>query len=70
MRGGELEVSSIFKWYKEDFQKGWLRINSLEQFLVKHAKDLGLSAEEAEALRKGDIEISFLKYDWGLNSVP
>lgn len=65
---GVLEVSSLFKWYKEDFQKGWLGVNSLEQFFAKYAKELGLTSEEAEAVRGGKIQISFLKYDWALNS--
>lgn len=67
LRNGVLEVSSLFKWYRGDFEKGWLGISSLEQFFWQHAKDLGLTSEEAEGVRKGDIRISFLKYDWGLN---
>ncbi len=70
LRNGVLEVSSIFKWYKEDFQKGWLGVNSLEQFFTKYAKELGLTSEQAEAIRSGTIKISFVKYDWGLNSIP
>ncbi len=68
MDGGVLEVSSIFKWYREDFEKGWQSVESLEQFLADHAGDLELIEEEREQLLTGKIKIEFLDYDWKLNS--
>ncbi len=70
LNGQVLKVSSIFKWYREDFEKGWRSINSLKQFLADHAEDLGLTAEEARQLVAGEISIEFLEYDWKLNSIP
>lgn len=67
---GVLEVSSIFKWYKEDFEKGWLGVSLLRQFLADHAKDLGLTDAQAESVRNGEMKIKYLKYDWALNQVP
>ncbi|SHE87970.1 Protein of unknown function, DUF547 [Marinomonas polaris DSM 16579] len=64
---GNLELSSIFKWYRKDFEKGWQGYSSLEQFLVDHAADLTLNPEEIQKLKDKDMTISFLDYDWALN---
>jgi hypothetical protein len=57
LKGGTLYVSSIFKWFSEDF-------GDITDFVFKYAtgkfkKDL--------ASQKGDIEIKYLDYDWSLN---
>lgn len=62
-----LALSSIFKWYREDFEKGWKGYSSLEQFLVDHAADLSLTLEEVQKLKDKDMSIRFLDYDWSLN---
>lgn len=67
LAGDELKVSSIFKWYREDFEKGWYGFASLEQFFAEYADALGLSAQQVIALDKGEIDIDFLDYDWRLN---
>ncbi|WP_369920130.1 DUF547 domain-containing protein [Marinomonas polaris] len=63
----KLALSSIFKWYREDFEKGWKSYSSLEQFLVDHAADLSLTPEEVQKLKDKDMSIRFLDYDWSLN---
>jgi len=63
----QLEVSSIFKWYREDFEKGWLGYQSLEQFLSAYADALDLKAKQVSALKNKKMEIDFLDYDWRLN---
>lgn len=67
--GRVLKVSSIFKWYREDFKKGWKAIESLEQFFAYYAEDLELTEEQMKQLAKGKIKIDFLDYDWKLNSI-
>lgn len=62
-----LEVSSIFKWYKEDFEKGWSGIDSLESFFALYAEFLNLSDQQVMALQEDNLEIEFLDYDWRLN---
>lgn len=62
-----LQLSSIFKWYREDFEKGWQGFNRLEDFLLTHADALGLSTSMAQALSTGQAEMEFLNYDWRLN---
>ncbi len=42
-----LELSSIFKWYREDSEKGWLGYRALPDFLSAHADALGLSPAAA-----------------------
>ncbi len=64
---GRLEVSSIFKWYREDFEKGWLGFDSLEEFFAAYAVQLGMTDEQLSNLKSGKIEIEFLDYDWRLN---
>ncbi len=62
-----LEVSSIFKWYQDDFEKGWQGLDSLNELFLQHAKSLSLSELEVKRLQQGLIEIEFLDYDWHLN---
>ncbi len=62
-----LEVSEIFKWYREDFQQGWRNTRSLVDFLVLYADALGLDKHQQVKLKQGDIAIHFLDYDWQLN---
>jgi Protein of unknown function, DUF547 len=64
-----LKVSSIFKWYREDFEKGWRNARSLEQFLALYATPLGLDADATARLRAGTIKLEFLDYDWRLNGL-
>jgi hypothetical protein len=65
---GELQVSSIFKWYREDFERGWRDAADLPQFLALYKDSLGLSDAEAGKLTADDMDIEFLDYDWKLNS--
>lgn len=62
-----LEVSSIFKWYRGDFEKGWSGVQTLEDFFANYSKVLGLSHLQQQSLSKGNMEIIFLEYDWHLN---
>lgn len=66
-RAGSLEVSSIFKWYREDFERGWRGAHDLGAFLVLYADTLGLDADVQEQLAGGQVKIRFLDYDWTLN---
>lgn len=63
----QLEVSSIFNWYREDFEKGWQGYYSLEQFFIHYADSLDLKTEQVLALKNKQMEIDFLDYAWCLN---
>ncbi|MBW1635310.1 MAG: DUF547 domain-containing protein [Deltaproteobacteria bacterium] len=67
LSGRQLEISSLFKWYRQDFEKGWRGYRSLDQFLADFGESLGLDKQTAEEVRSGTIDITFLQYDWKLN---
>lgn len=52
----KLELSTIFKWYKEDFTKNGTLIEFINPYV-----NTNLSK---------NAEISFLTYDWNLNDIP
>lgn len=56
-----LEISSIFKWYGEDFQK---KFGSVEAFI---APRITSNADDQKAIREMKATISYLDYDWSLN---
>lgn len=66
--GKVLKVSSIFKWYRGDFEKGWRGADSLAGFFVLYRQALGLDESAANRLKAGEIGIDFLDYDWRLNA--
>lgn len=66
-RDGSLEVSSIFKWYREDFERGWRGTDTLGAFLTLYADALSLDADTREQLAGGAVQFRFLNYDWNLN---
>lgn len=68
LEGDRLKVSSIFKWYRGDFEAGWRGASSLSEFLVLYAGALGLAKVNEQDLRSGKIDIDFLDYDWRLNA--
>ena len=67
-RNGRLELSSIFKWYREDFQRGWQGIDSLAEFIAPYADTLEAPSFSRNKNNQHMIEIKFLDYDWALNA--
>jgi hypothetical protein len=63
-----LEVSEIFRWYREDFESGYKGFRSREQFLAKYAGQLADGADE-QTVRSQKAAIRHLDYDWRLNDV-
>jgi hypothetical protein len=61
-----LEVSEIFKWYREDFESGYRGIRSREQFFAQYATQLADGAG-AQAVRGQKAAITHLDYNWRLN---
>ncbi|MDE1889023.1 MAG: DUF547 domain-containing protein [Planctomycetota bacterium] len=54
-----LYLSSIFKWYKEDFVSSGEKI---EEYIARY-----LNTEDAESIRNNKVTVKYLDYDWGLN---
>lgn len=65
-----VEISSIFKWYRGDFEAGWRGARSLGEFLALYGAELGLDEAGRRRLAAGELRVSFLGYDWRLNRVP
>lgn len=65
---GRLEVSAIFKWYREDFEQGHAGFRRLADVFAAHADALTDDPREREGLRAGRLPITFLDYDWSLNA--
>lgn len=54
----EAAISSIFKWFKGDFDKA----GGVQKILAKYAPTAG-----RELMQKADTKISYKNYNWGLN---
>lgn len=52
------KISSIFKWYKEDFDKA----GGVKKVLAEKAPE-----KDRAFLTGGDYDVSYLSYNWGLN---
>jgi hypothetical protein len=64
---GKLQVSSIFKWFKEDFEKGYKGFGKVEDVFAKYADSLTSDAAAQGLIRAKTVSISHLDYDWSLN---
>jgi hypothetical protein len=64
---GQLQVSSIFKWFKEDFEKGYKGFTKVEDVFAKYADKLTDDTAAQGQLRAKTVSISHLDYDWSLN---
>lgn len=68
LMGDTLALSSIFKWYRDDFERGWRGYDSLAAFLADYGQALSLTPTAQQRLTNATIEIRFLDYDWRLNA--
>lgn len=67
---GELQLSPLFKWYRQDFEAGWRESSTLGKFLARYGDALALDDTQVESLESGKLEIDYLNYDWNLNDPP
>ena len=63
-----LNISSIFKWYGDDFEQGFNGANTLQQFFLQYSDALKLVPAQQKALRNNDMKVKFLDYSWDLNA--
>lgn len=66
-RAGLLRVSSIFKWYEQDFMQGHAGITSPRQLFSTRAHCITPAVEEQQQLHSGEYELEYQDYDWRLN---
>ena len=67
---GKLQVSAIFKWFKQDFEKdypGGSGVKQLGDVLAKYAEALAELPADREKIRSKNVEVVYLDYDWSLN---
>jgi len=72
---GYIELSMIFRWYGEDWTRGYrgfsgkgVPISSLEAWLARYAGLLSDDVREQNLIRSGKAPLQFLDYDWTLNT--
>lgn len=61
------EHSSIFKWYKGDFEKGLKGYSSLKKFAQKYADAIANNPQEKAQILSGDFKMKARSYDWNIN---
>ncbi|WP_247664785.1 DUF547 domain-containing protein [Pseudoalteromonas sp. MMG010] len=64
----ELQLSSIFKWYGDDFKMGFRGAKSLNEFILQYPNAIKLIPAQQKALKIDKMKIKFLDYDWKLNA--
>lgn len=69
VRESRLEVSAIFKWFKEDFEKGHLGLDQLEDVFARYAQQLSDDPAARARLKARTMPVSHLDYDWSLNAL-
>jgi hypothetical protein len=69
VRAGRLEVSAIFKWFREDFERGQRGWNRVEDVFAAYATQLSERPEEQAQLRARSLPVDHLDYDWSLNAL-
>ena len=69
VKGGEVQVSAIFKWFKEDFNSGYRGFKQVEDVFAAYAEQLTDQPDEQAALRAKSLSVSYLDYDWSLNDL-
>lgn len=66
-KSGTLEVSKIFKWYKDDFNKGYRGLFSLSDLFSRYAEVLLDDPGSQLRIKSKKVDINYLEYDWSLN---
>lgn len=75
-KSGKLEVSMIFKWFKEDWESGYKgfdgktpAIKTREDYFSRYAKLLADAPADQQKVADGKATVSFMDYDWSINAV-
>ena len=69
VKGDRVEVSHIFKWFREDFESGHGGFNQLTDVFAKYADLMTDVPAEQAALKAKSLRVSHLDYDWSLNDL-
>jgi len=69
VRGDRVEVSMIFRWFREDFEQGHRGWRRVEDVFAHYADLLSDQSAERERLRERALRVAHLDYDWSLNDI-
>jgi hypothetical protein len=69
VRDGKLEVSMIFKWFREDFEKGYRGFAKVEDVFAHYTAQLSDDPADQGRLRAKTLPVGHLDYDWSLNAI-
>lgn len=69
VRDGRLEVNEIFKWFREDFERGHRGWRRVEDVFATYARQVSDDPAVLLRLRERTLPLQFLDYDWSLNGV-
>jgi hypothetical protein len=69
VEGDKVLASSIFKWFREDFEKGHQGFARVEDVFAKYAAQLSDKPDEQAKLRERALAVGHLDYDWSLNAL-
>ena len=67
MVAGTLQVSSIFKWFAEDFTRNRGGYASVKDLFARYADELADAPADRAAIRARTVPVTYLEYDWALN---
>lgn len=69
VKNGELQVSPIFKWFAEDFEKGHQGFKEVKDVFAKWAKDMDPTPEIVDKIASKSLPVTYTEYDWSLNDI-
>jgi len=67
VKGKEVYLSKIFKWYQGDFEKGARGMKSLKDLLSIYADSIAKSPQDLATIKSRNYSIEFSEYNWNLN---
>jgi Protein of unknown function, DUF547 len=66
---GQLQVSAIFKWFREDFEKGHQGFTKVKEVFAHYADLLADAPADRDNIRSQHAAVTYLDYDWSLNDL-
>jgi hypothetical protein len=66
---GKLQVSSIFKWFAQDFEQGHLGFKRVQDVFARYADAMTSNPAERQLLKSAQVPLAYLDYDWNLNDL-
>lgn len=64
-----IELSQLWDWYREDFEKEHRGFSSLQDLAARYADQLADSPQDRARIRSKSLPIRFIDYDWSLNDI-